>query len=286
MAKQFARERIPCEIPCTTPWRLCIVNPSIKFSCPLGRWVGTRAAIDSIRSNIVSLHDAQCGANPCILSTANDSTSRSTRSWHGCRAGPRVPRASADARRGLPVRRCHRDRLVRYRDDLCGLYTGIPLTMRSIEHSGTLPDVITIYREGIVRAAADRRASVPATTGSANRFASPSCTAGPSSGMTEDDLRGTGIWIESFIPLRRGGCESHSRVLSNKRNRGLTMFFRCLPILSVLISAASTFAAEKPDFYVSPRGYSDWSGRLAEPNANRTDGPAWSLARRNSWYAN
>ena len=42
------------------------------------------------------------------------------------------------------------------REALCGLYTGIPLTKRSVEHSGTLPDVVTIYREGILAAAADR----------------------------------------------------------------------------------------------------------------------------------
>jgi predicted Zn-dependent protease with MMP-like domain len=40
--------------------------------------------------------------------------------------------------------------------DLCGLYTGIPITERSVEHSGTLPDVVTIYREGILDAARDR----------------------------------------------------------------------------------------------------------------------------------
>ena len=45
---------------------------------------------------------------------------------------------------------------VEYRDDLCGLYTGIPLTERSVTQSGNLPDVVTIYREGIVAAAADR----------------------------------------------------------------------------------------------------------------------------------
>jgi len=39
---------------------------------------------------------------------------------------------------------------VRYRDALCGLFTGIPLTHKSVEHSGTLPDVVTIYREGIL----------------------------------------------------------------------------------------------------------------------------------------
>jgi predicted Zn-dependent protease with MMP-like domain len=44
----------------------------------------------------------------------------------------------------------------RHRDSLCGLFTGIPLTERSIEHSGTLPEVVTIYREGILAAARDR----------------------------------------------------------------------------------------------------------------------------------
>ena len=44
---------------------------------------------------------------------------------------------------------------VRYRDELCGLYTGIPLTDRSLRQSGTLPDVVTIYREGILAAASD-----------------------------------------------------------------------------------------------------------------------------------
>ena len=42
---------------------------------------------------------------------------------------------------------------VRRRSQLCGLYTGIPLTERSVMHSGTLPDVVTIYREGILSAA-------------------------------------------------------------------------------------------------------------------------------------
>ena len=42
---------------------------------------------------------------------------------------------------------------VRRREQLCGLYTGVPLTERSIELSGVLPDVVTIYREGILAAA-------------------------------------------------------------------------------------------------------------------------------------
>ena len=44
---------------------------------------------------------------------------------------------------------------VRHRKQLCGLFTGIPITNKSIEHSGTLPDVVTIYREGILAAARD-----------------------------------------------------------------------------------------------------------------------------------
>lgn len=44
---------------------------------------------------------------------------------------------------------------VEYLDDLCGLFTGIPITDRSLEQSGQLPDVVTIYREGILSAACD-----------------------------------------------------------------------------------------------------------------------------------
>jgi len=43
----------------------------------------------------------------------------------------------------------------RRRDQLCGLFTGIPITNKSIQHSGTLPDVVTVYREGILHAARD-----------------------------------------------------------------------------------------------------------------------------------
>ncbi len=49
---------------------------------------------------------------------------------------------------------------VEYRDELCGLYTGIPLGQRSVTHSGNLPDVVTIYREGILAAAADSQGRI------------------------------------------------------------------------------------------------------------------------------
>jgi parallel beta-helix repeat protein len=57
------------------------------------------------------------------------------------------------------------------------------------------------------------------------------------------------------------------------------MMFRSVAVLSVVLSVALARAAEKADFYVSLKGYSDWSGRLAEPNADRTDGPACSFAQ-------
>jgi len=49
---------------------------------------------------------------------------------------------------------------VEYLDDLCGLYTGIPIGEKSVSHSGTMPDVVTIYREGILTASADRHGRI------------------------------------------------------------------------------------------------------------------------------
>jgi len=38
---------------------------------------------------------------------------------------------------------------------LCGLHTGIPLTDRGVEHSGTIPDMIHVYREGVLNLSID-----------------------------------------------------------------------------------------------------------------------------------
>jgi predicted Zn-dependent protease with MMP-like domain len=46
------------------------------------------------------------------------------------------------------------------RETLCGLYTGIPLTERSVQHTAPLPDVVTIYREGILSLARTPRGSI------------------------------------------------------------------------------------------------------------------------------
>jgi predicted Zn-dependent protease with MMP-like domain len=49
-----------------------------------------------------------------------------------------------------PSREVMRRMRVRHRSALCGLYTGIPLTRRSINHWGVPSDVIHIYRQGIL----------------------------------------------------------------------------------------------------------------------------------------
>ena len=49
---------------------------------------------------------------------------------------------------------------VRRRDHLCGLYTGIPIGEKSVLHSATMPDVVTIYREGILAMATDSRGRI------------------------------------------------------------------------------------------------------------------------------
>ena len=85
-----------------------------------------------------------------------------------------------------------REHGVRYRDELCGRYTGIPITQKSVEHSGTLPDVVTIYREGILAAAADRYGRV-----SRKRLRKQICITilhelGHHHGLSEEELRQLG----------------------------------------------------------------------------------------------
>ncbi|MFW6169304.1 MAG: metallopeptidase family protein [Planctomycetota bacterium] len=41
------------------------------------------------------------------------------------------------------------------RRQLCGLYTGIPLGERSVQHSGVLSDAVHVFREGILCRAAN-----------------------------------------------------------------------------------------------------------------------------------
>jgi predicted Zn-dependent protease with MMP-like domain len=77
-------------------------------------------------------------------------------------------------------------------DELCGLYTGIPLTDRSVLHSGAMPDVITIYRRGLLAASTDRRGRC--TPGRLLRQIRKTVLheIGHHFGLDEDDLRGYG----------------------------------------------------------------------------------------------
>src|SRR5262245_44797612 len=46
---------------------------------------------------------------------------------------------------------------------------------------------------------------------------------------------------------------------------------------SNLVCAESATSEQKLDFYISPHGDDNWSGRLPEPNSARTDGPLATL---------
>lgn len=72
---------------------------------------------------------------------------------------------------------------------LCGLHSGIPLTRRSVMHSGTLPTIITIFREGILTAAADKKGIVRPETLRLQIRKTVLHELGHHFGMTEQDLR-------------------------------------------------------------------------------------------------
>ena len=77
---------------------------------------------------------------------------------------------------------------IRYRGQLCGLYTGIPLTERSVWQSGTLPDRIMIYREGILNMAADRSGHITPERLREQIRITVLHEIGHHHGLTEDDL--------------------------------------------------------------------------------------------------
>ena len=59
-----------------------------------------------------------------------------------------------------PSRKVMQEMGVRHRSQLCGLYTGVPLTHRHVELSGVLSDAIYLYREGILAQAKDRHGRI------------------------------------------------------------------------------------------------------------------------------
>ena len=81
---------------------------------------------------------------------------------------------------------------VRQRNHLCGLYTGIPLTSRSVEHSGVLSDAVHIYREGIISLATRRDGSIDENELRKQIRITVLHELGHNHGLGEDDLRELG----------------------------------------------------------------------------------------------
>ena len=81
---------------------------------------------------------------------------------------------------------------VRHRNQLCGLYTGIPLTQRSVEFSGFPSDVIHLFREGVL--AMSRNATGRIDTGELERQIRITILheLGHHHGMTEEELNQLG----------------------------------------------------------------------------------------------
>lgn len=75
---------------------------------------------------------------------------------------------------------------------LCGLHTGIPLTHRSVEYSGTLPDMINIYREGILNLSLDAGGYINENTLRRQIRITVLHELGHHFGLDEDDLRKLG----------------------------------------------------------------------------------------------
>ncbi len=54
-----------------------------------------------------------------------------------------------------PSREVMKEKGISDRRELCGLFTGLAITEKSIDVPASLPDVVTLYREGILEAARD-----------------------------------------------------------------------------------------------------------------------------------
>ena len=78
------------------------------------------------------------------------------------------------------------------RQQLCGLYTGVPLTKRSVEYAARLPDMVTVYREGILRAASAHTGELSESALRQQIHVTVLHELGHHHGLNEDDLRQLG----------------------------------------------------------------------------------------------
>ena len=91
-----------------------------------------------------------------------------------------------------PSREVLQEMKIPHREMLCGLYTGIPLSHRSVLHSGVLSDVVTIYREGVLMAARGRDGQVTEESLREQIRITVLHELGHHHCMTEDELRAIG----------------------------------------------------------------------------------------------
>ena len=91
-----------------------------------------------------------------------------------------------------PSREVMRRTRVRHRSHLCGLYTGIPLIKRSVDHWGVPSDVIHIYRLGILSQARNRDGGIDDAALRTQIRRTILHEYGHHVGLSERDLRGLG----------------------------------------------------------------------------------------------
>lgn len=95
---------------------------------------------------------------------------KSTRRWFDAQLARVVAQLPAEVKEKLEEVPLHvedyppddvmRELGIEYRDDLCGYYHGVPIDQRHIDQPVVEPDFITLYREGILSAAADENGEV------------------------------------------------------------------------------------------------------------------------------
>ncbi|MEX0613091.1 MAG: metallopeptidase family protein [Pirellulales bacterium] len=91
-----------------------------------------------------------------------------------------------------PSREVMRRMRVRHRSHLCGLYTGIPLIKRSVDHWGVPSDVIHIYRLGILSQSRNRDGRIDEAELRTQIRRTILHEYGHHVGLSERDLRGLG----------------------------------------------------------------------------------------------
>jgi predicted Zn-dependent protease with MMP-like domain len=110
-----------------------------------------------------------------------------------------LPERARDMLQGIPMyvedypsRAIMRKLRIRHRRDLCGLYTGIPLTKRSVEQSGYLSEAIYLFREGILQHALRGDGSIDDRVLAREIRVTVLHELGHHHGLDEDELRSLG----------------------------------------------------------------------------------------------